>query len=77
MSNHYLLHVHAPGAHGFSLHHRITYWVRTCTLEETEEMATHVEFCIMEEVQVATGVNFDAEVMAKERLRLPARMKGG
>ncbi len=31
----------------------------------------------MEEVQVATGVNLDTEVMAKEKLRLPARMKGG
>ncbi len=40
-------------------------------------MARHVDCCIMEAVHVATGVNFEAEVMAKERLRLPARMKGG
>ncbi len=31
----------------------------------------------MEAVHAATGVEFDAEVMVKERLRLPARMKGG
>jgi hypothetical protein len=31
----------------------------------------------MDAVQAATGVDFDTEVMAKERLRLPARMKGG
>jgi hypothetical protein len=40
-------------------------------------MARHVVCYIMEAVQVATGVSFDTEVMAKERLRLPARMKGG
>ncbi len=31
----------------------------------------------MEAVQVATGINFKANDMARERLRLPARMKGG
>ena len=31
----------------------------------------------MEAVQTATGVNFETEMMARERLRLPARMKGG
>ena len=41
------------------------------------EMASHVDCCIMEAVQAATGVNFETEVMAKERLRLPTRMKGG
>ncbi len=61
----------------FSLQHRITYWLRTCTLTEATEMAKHVYCCIMEAVQAATGVNFETEVMAKERLRLPARMKGG
>ena len=30
----------------------------------------------METIQAATEVEFDTEVMAKERLRLPARMKG-
>ena len=40
-------------------------------------MARHVDCCIMEAVQAATWVNFEAELMAKERLRLPARMKGG
>ncbi len=61
----------------FSLQHRVTYWLRTCTPEETEEMAATVDCCIMEAVQVATGVNFDTTDMARERLRLPARMKGG
>jgi hypothetical protein len=61
----------------FSLQHRITYWLRTCTPEETAEMAGRVDCCIMEAVHAATGVKFDTEVMAKERLRLPARMKGG
>ncbi len=39
-------------------------------------MAATVDCCVMEAVQVATGVNFETEDMAKERLRLPARMKG-
>ena len=60
----------------FSLQHRITYWLRTCTPGETTKMAWHVDCCIMETVHAATGVDFDTEVMAKERLRLPARMKG-
>jgi len=59
------------------LQHRITYWLRSCTPHETMEMAGHVVCCIMEAVQAATGVDFDTEVMAKERPRLPARMKGG
>ena len=41
------------------------------------KMAAHVDCYIMEAVQTATGVDFDTKVMAKERLRLPARMKGG
>jgi len=32
----------------FSLQHRITYWLRTCTPSETIEMARHVDCCIME-----------------------------
>ena len=61
----------------FSLQHRITsYRLRTCTPEETKETAGHVDYCIMEAVRAATGVDFDKEVMAKERLRLPARIKG-
>ena len=61
----------------FSLQPRITYWLRTCTSEETAEMAGRVDNCIIKAAQVATGVEFDTEVMAKERLRLLARMKGG
>ena len=40
--------------HQFSLQHRITYWLRTCTQEETEEMAEHVAMCVMEAVEAAT-----------------------
>jgi hypothetical protein len=61
----------------FSLHHRITYWLRTCTPEETEEMAEYVDWCILEGVQAAIGVDFDMEAAAIERLSLPAMMKGG
>ncbi len=34
-------------------------------------------WCILEAVQAATGVNFDLEDAAKQRLRFPTRMKGG
>ena len=34
----------------FPLQHRITYWSRTCTPEETAQMAGHVDCCIMEAV---------------------------
>ncbi len=60
----------------FSLQHRITYWLRTCTPKETDDMTTHVDCCIMEAVEAATGVDFETDVMAKERLRLLARLKG-
>jgi hypothetical protein len=40
-------------------------------------MAEHVDWCILEAVQAATAVDFDMEAAAIERLRLPARMKGG
>jgi len=61
----------------FSLQHRITYWLRTCTPEETEQMAEYVDSCIMEVVQAATGVAFDNEDTARERLSLTARIMGG
>ena len=38
----------------FSLQHRVTYWLRTCTPEETNEMAETVDLCIMGAVHVAT-----------------------
>ena len=60
----------------FSLQHRITYWLRTCTPEEMQELAEHVELCIMKAVQAATGVDFDIEEAARERLGILARMKG-
>ena len=36
-----------------------------------------MNYCIMEAVHAATGVDFDGEEVARERLRIPARMKGG
>ncbi len=33
--------------------------------------------CILEAVEAATWVDFDMDMAAMERLRLPARMKGG
>ncbi len=59
----------------FSLQHRVTYLMRTCTPEKTEEMAAMVDCNIMKAVQAATGVSFESEEMVRERLRLPARMK--
>jgi uncharacterized membrane protein YgcG len=61
----------------FSLQHRVTYWLRTCTPEETKKMARTVDHCITEAVQVATGVKFETEDLARARLRMLARMKGG
>ena len=40
-------------------------------------MATRVDDCILEAVEAATGVEFDMDEATLERLRLPARMKGG
>ena len=60
-----------------SLQHKITYWLRTCTPEETKEMAERVDNCIMEAVEAATRVDFDMDKAAQEGLRLPARRKGG
>jgi hypothetical protein len=51
----------------FSLQHRVTYWLRTCTPEETEEMATHVDCYIMEAVHVATGMELDTEEKKRGR----------
>ena len=40
-------------------------------------MVEHVDWCIMEAVHVATRVDFDTEDVARERLKMQARMKGG
>ena len=58
----------------YSLHHKITYWLRTCTSEETEEMSELVDAAILEVVHAATGIRFDAEQVAKNRFQLPARL---
>ena len=61
----------------FSLQHKVRYWLRTRTPEETKEIASHVDACIMEAVEASTSIDFDEEEMTEERLRLPTRMKGG
>ncbi len=61
----------------FSLQHRVTYLLRSCTPKETKEMAAKVDCYTMEAVQVATSVSFETKEMARERLGLSARMKGG
>ena len=38
----------------YSLQHRVTYWLRTCTPEETEGMAELVDAAILEAVHAAT-----------------------
>ena len=40
-------------------------------------MAELVDAAILEVVHAATGIRFDAEQVAKDRLRLHARLKGG
>jgi hypothetical protein len=60
-----------------SLHHRVTYWLRTCTPEETEEMARMVDGAIMEGAQAATIIYFEQTDAAKDKSRVPARIKGG
>jgi len=61
----------------YSLPHMVTYWLRTCTPEKTEEMAELVDVAILEAVHEAAGIEFDAETVAKDILRLPTRLKGG
>jgi len=61
----------------YSLQHKITYWLRTCTPEETEEMAGRVDAAILEVCHAATAIRLNDEPVAKNRLRLPARLKGG
>ncbi len=41
------------------------------------EMAELVNATILEVFHAATGIRFDAEQLAKDKLRLPARRKGG
>ena len=50
----------------YSLHHMITYWLRTCTSEETEEMAELVDVAILEVVHVSTGNRFYVKEVAKD-----------
>ena len=52
----------------YSLQHKITYWLRTCTTEETEEMAKIVDAAIQEVCHAATCIRFDAEPVAKDNV---------
>ena len=40
-------------------------------------MSELVDVAILEAIHATTGFEFDAEIVAKDRLRLPARLKGG
>ena len=61
----------------YSTQHMVTYWLRTCTHGKTEEIDKIVEAAIIDAVHAATGGNFIVDGVAKDRLRLPARLKGG
>jgi hypothetical protein len=58
----------------YSLQHIITYWLRTCTLEEMEEMSEIMDAAILKFIHAATRIRFDAEQVAKDKLRLPTRL---
>ena len=60
----------------YSLQHRIAYWMRTCTPEDTEEMVDLVDAAVLEVCHAATDIRFNDEPVAKDRLRLSARLKG-
>ena len=60
----------------YSLYHRITYWLRTCTPEETEEMAELVDAAILEVVHAATGIRFDAERVCEGQSEATGPTKG-
>jgi uncharacterized protein YeaO (DUF488 family) len=53
----------------YSMQHRVTYWLRTCAPEETKDMAELVDAAIMEAVHAASGIDFDAGAVARDRLR--------
>jgi hypothetical protein len=61
----------------YSLQHKITYWVRISTPEESEEMAEMVEGRLLKAAERATGVNLGTDKLAHRRLGIQARLKGG
>jgi hypothetical protein len=61
----------------YSLQHKITYWLRSCTPAETEEMVETVAVSIMEAVHAVTNIDVNADEVAKDILRLSARLKEG
>jgi hypothetical protein len=61
----------------YSLQHRVTYWLITCTPHETKEMASLEDAYILKAVEAATRIDTEEEDVAEEGLRLPTIMKGG
>ncbi len=45
----------------YSMQHKVTYWLRTCTLDGTREMAEILDGVILEAAEAATGVDFVSE----------------
>jgi hypothetical protein len=43
----------------YSLQHKTTYWLRTCTTSETEEKASLVDSCILEALKVSTCIDYE------------------
>ena len=60
----------------YSLQHRITYWLRNLTPDETEEFARHFDAAILECAETATNNRFDPDTLPHDRLFLPTRLKG-
>ena len=61
----------------YSLHHKVTYWLRTSAPDETKYMAEMVEGALLEAAERAIRIDFGSEEMARRRLHIPARLKGG
>jgi hypothetical protein len=61
----------------YSLQHRVTYWLQTSTPEGIKEMAELVQGALLEAAKRTTWVGFGSEALARQRLYIPARLKGG
>ena len=61
----------------YSLQHKITYWLRNMTPDETAQLAEAVDASVLRAVQAATAAEFLGDNVAQTRLQLPARCKGG
>ena len=61
----------------YSLQHKITYWLRNMTPDETAQLAEAVDSSVLRAVQAATAAEIQGDNVAQTRLQLPARSKGG